>query len=325
MFALAQRHYYDYGVDMLVDRTASKLHLLWDQVSTREAPHCMHPNDLPEDLLGLVCEFLCVRDLGNLRQTCPSLRSLLDPNHPEFAPLFYSRHWSEFGCNTHDTYLTARLDWTRHELAHFSHLMPLISAVQLVDRSVEISGNVGRFPTKEIALAVSKRRPQALGGVLIPDVAIATRFRRQIQNHTRAVNFMITSPPDSTLASRPPIMAEGFVGYALDLLELRAHEEWLRETVLSALVYRDLTVWERYEDMINAIEAGEYDSAQPFFCVLYDTREWNVQRNELDAMVYTASWQRFRPSLQTMLSPQRYMDSLLRSIAALEAALVVSV
>lgn len=326
MFALAQRRYYDYGVDELVERTTSKLHSLWDQVSTRDArAQGMHPNDLPEALLGLVCEFLCVKDLGNLRQTCPSLRALLDPNRAEFAPLFYSRHWREFGCHTHEAYLKARLDWTRHELAHFTRLLPLVSALQLVDRSVEISGNVGRFPSKEIALAVSKRRPQALGGVLIPDVAIATRFRRQIQHHPHAVNFMITSPPDSTLAARPTITAKGFVGYALDLLELRPQEEWLRETVLSALVYRDLTVWERVEDMLDAIDSGEYDSAQPFFCVLHDARPWSVQQRELDAMVFTASWQRFRPSLQNMLSPQRYVDSLLRSVAALEAALVVSI
>ena len=84
---------------------------------------------------------------------------------------------------------------------------------------------------------------------------------------------MVPGPPESA-ASRPPINATGFIGYAIDLIELRPEEEHLREWLLGTYVYRDLTVWSSLADVQHAMQTRQYGvgEARPFFCVVDDDR-----------------------------------------------------
>jgi len=308
--------------------------------------------DLPDVLLGRVTEFLLLEDLGTLLATCKCLHEALNPTEPQ-AALFWGVYWREWcppGCPpSHETYLRNRLQYERDELRHWTAIAPLHAALRKAesDGVINLSGNVGRFPNRKLAGAVTRQRPQALVGIIAPDITACMHLRK-VLNYTRSVSFMVTGTQEQP-PPRPPINAPGFVGYALDLLELRPEEEFLRETVLATLVYRDLTVWETMKDVRRAVNSGAYQHSNHFFTVLQDSRSndlddmdqgnrpscgWATLRGMTPALSLThpsfekpdpllravAPWGKFRPKLGEV-NAHRYVGSLTQSVASIELAL----
>jgi hypothetical protein len=295
---------------------------------------------LPDALLANICDYLNLNDMGSVMQTCSHLNSTIHPLSSK-AHMFWSREWKMW-CEEdekhlcHYIYISRRLQYERSELKYWNSTLQLMVALKKIDSFViDVSGNVGRFPSHQIAEAVSRRRPQALAGAIVDNVEIARHFRK-VTRYNNAVSFMSTQS-FGTGASRPPITAKGFVGYALDLLELRPEEEYLREGVLASLVYRDLTVWENIEDAHTAIISGQYASAQPFYCVLNDQRndltvmDDDAPRNVLgnapprqNLVDPSAPWKHFRPHLRDVKSPTLYVQQLQNRVRAFEAAMLAS-
>jgi hypothetical protein len=229
-------------------------------------------NRLPDVLiLSIFKYYLNEQDLGNTRQTCKKLHTVLDPYGR--GEIVWSRYWKEWNVSNHTRYLSARLRHTRNEIIYYQAIVKQGEALTRVeDEVIALAGSIGKFKTAEIAHAIARRRPAALFGVVISDPSTAAQFRKRSPLFDQSISFMLSTT--SAAAPRPPIEAPGFIGYALDLLELRPEEEHLRETVLASFIYRDMTVWETLQDVEYAIQNGLYisDSEIPFFTVLDDTR-----------------------------------------------------
>lgn len=307
---------------------------LEEGLEPRQAPACASDTSvdgldrlsqaLPKVLLQLVCHHLELHDIGSLRSTCWSLHHALNPMSHEAKSVF-QRFWAKWETNNvpkqhiHVSYLSCRLARETNELVHWRAIVRLLTEVKKLDKGlvVDLVGNVGRFPSRAIAEAVTKRRSVALSGVIVTHASVGQQFRKVASSYSRSVSFMIENTPAECAAPRPPISAPGFLGYACDLLELRTDEERLRNTVLACYVYRDLTVWETREDVQRALVSGQYVSRDPFFCTLEDT----LHRRGDGA---TATWGEFRPRLEDIVFPNQVVQDVQDRVASLEFALVNS-
>lgn len=255
---------------------------------------------LPNEILARVGAFLDPLSRCRLRETGSArmARSCLDPGWGTlplsaettslWAPMWL--HWLAARDGTTETSLDharcvdAMRGHAQGELAFYLSVAPLVEALQKLDSSRDravLAACVGRFPSASVARAVARRRPAALWGVIIFDIETGRRFREHAPNYRRSVSFMISPRVDgegavigaSAAAARPPIIgAPGFLGYAVDLLELRGLEERDALPALEALCYRDLTVWTTLADVRAAIASGAYCSPDPFFCCVDDPR-----------------------------------------------------
>lgn len=291
---------------------------------------------LPEVLLAKICTWINIKDLASLRTCNKTLSASLNPfdRTCTATKIIWHPIWAGFHADSHDDYLQKRLMHARDELGHWLALSELFQALKLLDRGfvVELAGNVGKFPNEAIAKAVTKRRPAALCGVIVTHANVGRIFRTK-SAYKRSVSFMIAATSVSCAAPRPAIMAPGFIGYAIDLLELRPHEECLKESVLASYVYRDLTVWESHQDIVNAIENRTYTTiTPPFFCALTDVDlrpraligldpDQVHEENDAQFRNVTAPHTMYRPRIRQVDSSRDVVQSLRATIASLELAM----
>jgi len=158
------------------------------------------------------------------------------------------------------------------ELLHLQASRPLLEALQRL-RVGAVRGVVSflaKFPTPALARAVALRRRTALFSVVVDTQDTALAFRHANRDYRGAVSFIplasmrLLEPPPP----RPRIVAQGFVGYATELMELRGEDEDLRETVFATYVFRDMTVWDAEADVRAALASGAYASEAPFYALL---------------------------------------------------------
>ena len=315
---------------------------------------------LPDAAVMHVCGYLAASEVGALLRVCRSLNALLDPHETSAngARVVWRPHWRAWASAAgvdparatrshvdHAAFLCAMLEHARDDHAFASRMCGVARALKRFN-SVHVqtlAGTMGRFPSMRIARAVTRRRPGALEGVGVLDARAGPEFRHAVPSFNRSVSFMVIPFSREQAAPRPPISAPGFVGYALDLLELRPSEEQYRETLLATFVYRDLTVWETLADARNAIATGAYvpsDPAHPFFCVLDDERSdaaimdddapraphgrvLRVERAPLQGMA-VAPWHEFRPEFRH-LDPVAFAERAARRVVALEEAVRLAV
>jgi hypothetical protein len=235
---------------------------------------------LPDHLLAReVCKYLTIAELSSCMRASRKMFAKLDPLQPRLgsASLAWAPHWQAWARMTnraqasHLNMLRGLLAHTENEYGNLVACAPLITALRLLptDSCVGLVGSIGRFPTEAIARAVGDRRRSALTSVIIRRTATALEFRQLRTHLSGAVSFLALNQALVTCAAaRPPLQAPGFLGYAVDLLELQPQDEELRETVLATYVYRDMTVWDTAQHVENAIRAGIYTSSMPFYALL---------------------------------------------------------
>ena len=289
---------------------------------------------LPDHVLSSICDYLTVGEINSFMLVSSNFHKTLSP-HSSCLINFWKQEFSAWCASTSFScqgYLAKRLEYERYELAHMEATAELANALLKVGRDViGISGNIGRFPSAQIAMAITRRRPQALCGAIIKNPKVGVQFRK-LTAFNNSVSFMVITP--GAEAERPSIEAPGFIGYALDLLELRPDEEYLRETVLASFVYRDLTVWDSLASVTAAIRNGAYSGS--FYCVVND------RRNDLDVMdddapradgeqaleyIMQKKWPlapylHFRPRLYEMKQPLRKLADMRSRVSAMETALI---
>ena len=86
-------------------------------------------------------------------------------------------------------------------------------------------GSIGSFKDPRVAMTVSKRRPQAVFAIGIQTTKGAIEFRKRT-NYERPVSFLaLDSISDDGKDICVPIEAPGFLGYAVELIELSKDDE----------------------------------------------------------------------------------------------------
>lgn len=294
---------------------------------------------VPDAIFAEICSFLCLPDVQALKQCNQRLARVLDASSSSMvARQIYTRFysmWQLSACTSlHAAFLGRRLACERHELAHWEGLSTLYKELLSMSNQdiFDVVANIGRFPSMDIARAVTSRRAAGLSTIVTRNQNSVWRLRTQAC-HVQ-FSFIIAPPLNSPIMNvgvaeveRPEIQATGFVGYAVDLLQVRnQEEEHLRNTVLVWYVYRDLTVWETRQDLTRAQEQGLYRGH--FHCTL----DINDALNEHQRGVHgvSACWnpETFRPSFAWFQSQggqralERHIQSLRLRITSLEAALV---
>jgi hypothetical protein len=283
---------------------------------------------VPETVLGHIFSFLGQMELGRTRQCSKSLHRHLDPMQFRTGNIFWRKYWETWSKiplqskldHHHLRYLKTRLAYERSELLHWQSVVDIATCVKRVDKGliVDLSGNVGKFADPKIALAISRRRPQALRGVIVTNSSAAYLYR-QASPYSGPASFMEANTPLSAAVPRPAIVAEGFLGYALDLIELRPHEQALRDTVLACYVYRDLTVWKTLQHIQDAKASGAY--VGDYYCAL-DSIGLPESCPRTGSPIHTAcAWGQFRPRIRDVDSPPKLVKLLSQRVTSLELAL----
>jgi hypothetical protein len=206
-------------------------------------------------------------DLTHLAATCKHLHAQLDALNPHknhglglLAWRLHHQRWAHISVRlspvqsaapnlTNQPHLAMLYNMLLHFSSEYRHMqaaLPLVRTLQRMPKGsiLGLVGNVGKFPTLEIAKAVSQRRRSAMLSVIVANFDASLRFRSlRTSQFVGAVSFVFVPPVLTDLSPpRPPINALGFVGYALDLLELRPEEEHLRETVLGSFMCASQTL-----------------------------------------------------------------------------------
>ncbi|CAM9450404.1 unnamed protein product [Phaeothamnion confervicola] len=139
---------------------------------------------------------------------------------------------------------------------------------------VGIVGDLGWIEDEDVARAVSIRRRLALKTAVVVSHTVVGDFRRRTGHHAPFSFLPMDAIPDFLrlprncdqaaavaatgaaealaerlvrLERRPPLQADGFLGYAVDFFVLPPGREYLRETALHTL-FRDLSVWRTAAD-----------------------------------------------------------------------------
>jgi hypothetical protein len=156
--------------------------------------------------------------------------------------------------------LEAALNETEAELRHWSNSNYLIDGMANMSPGdvVGLLSNVGRFNDTALAIAVSIARYQAMTTVIIRDKSVAMRYKRGLR-FDGPVSFCSLSSGQNPGWMRqsehlPRIQAPGFLGYVVELIELRPQEEHLRFTAL-LWCYANLCVFTTEREAIAANEA----------------------------------------------------------------------
>ena len=110
-----------------------------------------------------------------------------------------------------------------------------------------VVGNFCRFPSPAIALAISHNRRSAFGTILVKSTEDAIKFQETLKRNDR-VTFL--SLNEAKLTAYNELNFEesirsycGFIGYAVELLELPPEYEYLRSNLFMTLL-GNLSVWD---------------------------------------------------------------------------------
>jgi len=157
------------------------------------------------------------------------------------------------------------------ELVHLQASRPLLEALRRAGAVRGVVSYMAKFPTPALARAVALRRRSALFSVVVDTQNTALAFRQANRDYRGAVSFIsLESVRSLEPLLRPRVAAPGFVGYATELMQLRAEDEDLRETVFATYVFRDMTVWDTEADVRAALASGAYapPAGPPFYALL---------------------------------------------------------
>ncbi len=177
-------------------------------------------------------------------------------------------------------YLENMLKLTNYEIEHWTSCANADSALQKFSRKIckdhhkpisertiiGMVSNIGRMPSREIAKAIGARRKYAMYSCLVQSMDSAVQFRKSSCNIHQGLSFIPITGPTSANDSMTLEMniAErnlyqsyieilpGFIGRAVDLVELEPEYEFLRYGVLKSMVYRNITVWKNRKSFEEA-------------------------------------------------------------------------
>ena len=220
---------------------------------------------LPRDLLEkeiLCAGYLKAVDLCRLRSTCKSFAfSILMPHTDRGERAWETAYRTTFGAiasyggasQRGQSYFweCAKLSvYVMHaELRNAMRSSELCASLARLPPGMVIGpvGGIGKFSDPRVAMAVAKRRPQAVFAIAIQSTHAALEFRK-CTNYARPVSFIpLDACTEDGKYMCAPIKAEGFVGYAVELLELTEEDEYLRWTLIYN-AYRHMTVWRTDQD-----------------------------------------------------------------------------
>mmetsp|Transcript_624 Transcript_624/g.1060 ORF Transcript_624/g.1060 Transcript_624/m.1060 type:complete len:352 (+) Transcript_624:3390-4445(+) len=211
---------------------------------------------LPDDVIVAVLSFLDARSLCFVAATCIRLYTFLSKSSVQ-ALLWKEHHMyiSSLVCLRGDLsaiskrqYLKLLLLYYEAEWRHFRTMERLLKSLCQMPKGavVNIISNIGQFKDAAISLAVSAHRQIAMRAVILSRTQDAIVFRRQT-DYVGPVTFFSQDNISPLLESNPsiempPIRADGFIGYAVNLIELDPTEEYMRYTFLLC-AYKNLTIW----------------------------------------------------------------------------------
>ena len=138
-----------------------------------------------------------------------------------------------------------------------------------IDFDARFVCNVGYFPSRRISECVSRKRWFSMLNVIVyPGERVEkhgnygrTAFIRAPSRAGARLGDDGGPPIRRPFFSDPPSQPRGFVGFAIDLLNLPPHQEHLRCEVLYKHVYTHLSVWETADDARRAMENGSFPVA----------------------------------------------------------------
>jgi len=147
------------------------------------------------------------------------------------------------------------------EVRHFHTLYRLMNALCQMPKGsiVGIVSNIGYFESAAMSLAVSAHRQIAMTAVILSRTQDAVTFRKQT-DYVGPVTFFSQENISSVLRDnpaldRPAIDAPGFLGYAVDLINLDPQDEYMRYTFV-LLGLKNLSIWDTSENEDAARETG---------------------------------------------------------------------
>ena len=283
------------GLDRALFPTTSSRHTGGTAASpTRVAGPDALTKALPNDAVQTLLLFCTPRDAAALAQTCTWMQQLITDTS-DVGRVFWNARVQGLGWKhiyaldaPEQTWLQTRLRFVELELEFYREASMLVKASCCGHKPPPFVANVGRMPTPSIAYAVSCRRQWHMSNLIVPSFAEAQQFRKthaRISVSPARVSFLVRSElrkmaelaadadtSDVVRArvrpARPPIDAEGFVGYAVDLLELPPEHEYMRSELFETVVFRHLTVWESEQHVALAQARGQYGVHDVLWCTL---------------------------------------------------------
>ncbi len=245
-----------------------------------------------EDVLSILALYLSVADLSALNFRCGRTlrslfreggeegmwRSVLKRDFPGRSP---SGLCSSASSSTSYLYLhTRRLEQKFYQLSSTRELAARLNSFvtsRYSNRGDELVGCVFdliKIKDPEIARCVSLRRACAMKTVVVKSGERFLEFRRG-ETTGRPLSFLPLDMSFDSIAPGPldlPLTKKknkGFIGYVLDMIELRPEHEHLRMSVCWAL-FKDLAVFEDKESM----EAARESLGRPlFYATIKESRE----------------------------------------------------
>jgi len=230
---------------------------------------------LAEDITHRVLAFLDAESLALASSTCRTLHEFC--RRKVNAAALWTPHYlhvARYLCAVADSsthmkrlFLKAQLLHYEAELRHYDTLRVLMKALCRMPKGtvVGVVSNIGSFDSAAVALAVSTHRQIAMQAVILSRTQDAVVFRRET-GYVGPVTFFSqdnTSLMQSNAAlEMPTIVADGFLGYVVNLIRLDPKEEYMRWTFILC-AYKNLTVWQSDEQLAKARASGLFPAEVP--------------------------------------------------------------